>query len=255
MTTVICTATSFSLTPENGRNGFVPAGTTYQWNEPTYSNDALDGGETVSSGQNSIYGTLTNSGSRPYTATYNVVASTPNCGGVTFSVIVTVDPKPSVTPMSTVVCSGVGFVVSPVDGTNGLVPVGTRYEWLSPDGVNLNNRQPGSNQLTINGTLTNSVNVQRTATYLVTPSYGACSGLTQSGNQFTVTVFVDPTPSVTSIALSPLCTGSVFAVTPTAGIIPSGMLHQPLRRMVRMVLYLWVRHIIGWVLLLIYLGD
>ncbi|MCA6482047.1 MAG: hypothetical protein IM540_03225, partial [Chitinophagaceae bacterium] len=134
MTTVICTATSFSLTPENGRNGFVPGGTTYQWNEPTYSNNALDGGETVSSGQNSIYGTLTNSGSSPYTATYNVVASTLNCGGVTFSVIVTVDPKPQVSAMSTVRCSGVGFVVSPVDGTNGLVPSNTRYAWEVPAG-------------------------------------------------------------------------------------------------------------------------
>jgi hypothetical protein len=96
-------------------------------------------------------------------------------------------------------------VVSPVDGTNGVVPINTRYAWSAPSGNNIGNGQSASNQLTINGLLSNSVNVQRTATYLVTPSYGVCTG-PNAGNQFTVTVFVDPTPAINSFTTSPICT-------------------------------------------------
>jgi hypothetical protein len=161
----------------------------------------------------------------PLTVSYPVYAVQGSCGGSPFTLVITVDPKPQVNAMSTVVCSGVQFIVSPSNVTNGLVPVGTLYAWDVPTGSNIGNGAASSNETTINGTLTNGVNVQRTATYVVTPSYGACSGSSNSGNPFTVTVFVDPTPSVSNITVGPLCTGSLFAVTPTAGIIPSNTLY------------------------------
>ncbi|MFN9999031.1 MAG: PKD-like domain-containing protein, partial [bacterium] len=224
----ICTGTSFVVTPTNGTNGFVPDGTTYTWGLPTVTSNSVTGGQSNSTSASSIFGgDLINPTSSSQTAVYYVVPVLGTCTGAGFSVFITIDPKPAITPMSRITCSGVGFVVSPVDGTNGLVPANTRYAWSPPSGTNIGNGQPATNQLTINGTLTNSVNVQRTATYLVTPSFGACSGLSLSGNQFTVTVFVDPTPAITSFTTSPICTGTSFAVTPTSAgnIIPSNTLY------------------------------
>jgi hypothetical protein len=224
----ICTGTSFVVTPTSGTDGFVPIGTTYTWGLPTVTNNSVTGGQSNSTPASSIFGgDLFNPTSSSQTAVYYVVPVLGTCIGAGFSVFITIDPKPNVTPMSTVVCSGVQFVVSPQDGSNGVVPANTRYAWSAPSGTNIGNGQTASNQLTINGTLTNSVNVQRTATYLVTPSFGACSGLSLSGNQFTVTVFVDPTPAITSFTTSPICTGTSFAVTPTTAgnIIPSNTLY------------------------------
>ncbi|MFO0452120.1 MAG: PKD-like domain-containing protein, partial [Pseudomonadota bacterium] len=223
----ICTGTSFVVTPTNGTDGFVPDGTTYTWGSPVHQNGSVTGGQSnLSTPSGNIYGgPLTNTSNAPLTVSYPVTPRQGGCNGTPFTLVITVDPKPQVNEMSTVVCSGLQFIVSPSNVTNGLVPVGTLYAWGLPSGTNLSGGAGATNQTTINGTLTNGVNVQRTATYVVTPSFGACSGLTQSGTPFTVTVFVDPTPSVTNITLAPLCTGSLFAVTPTAGIIPSNTLY------------------------------
>ncbi|MFN9999471.1 MAG: PKD-like domain-containing protein, partial [bacterium] len=157
--------------------------------------------------------------------TYTVTPIQGTCPGTPFNVVITVDPKPNVNAMSTTICSGVQFNVSPQQGVNGLVPTGSTYSWTYLGGADLSNGQSLNNQNSIYGTLTNGVNVQRTATYVVIPSFGACSGLSNSGTPFTVTVFVDPTPSITNITLAPLCTGSLFEVTPTVGIIPSNTLY------------------------------
>ncbi|MCA6514957.1 MAG: hypothetical protein IM577_05090, partial [Chitinophagaceae bacterium] len=220
----ICTGTSFVVTPTNGTDGFVPDGTTYTWGSPVHLTSSVSGGVANAVTSTNIYGgPLTNTSSVPLTVSYPVYAVQGSCGGAAFTLVITVDPKPQVNAMSTVRCSGVGFVVSPVDGTNGLVPSNTRYAWNAPTGSNIGGGAAASNQTTINGTLTNGVNVQRTATYIVIPSYGACSGLTQSGSPFTVTVFVDPTPSITSPINLVRCSGSPFEVSPTNvtnGIVP-----------------------------------
>ncbi|MFN9999470.1 MAG: PKD-like domain-containing protein, partial [bacterium] len=222
----ICSGTSFVVTPTNGTDGFVPDGTTYTWLAPIHATGSVSGGVANAITSTNIYGgPLTNTSNVPLTVSYPVYAVQGSCGGAAFTLVITVDPKPQVNAMSTIICSGVGFVVSPVNGTNGVVPANTRYEWGIPSGTDLTGGAGATNQTTINGTLTNGVNVQRTATYVVTPSYGACSGLTQSGSPFTVTVFVDPTPSVSNITVGPLCTGSLFAVTPTTGLIPSNTLY------------------------------
>ncbi|MFN9999041.1 MAG: PKD-like domain-containing protein, partial [bacterium] len=181
----------------------------------------------------SISGTLSHGTNAPILAVYNVVPQGPSdlgfCIGSTIVVNVTVDPKPSVTPMSTVVCSGVGFVVSPVDGTNGLVPVGTSYRWNQPSVSNAS-LTGGISQsgASVFGTLTNQTNFQQTATYLVIPSFGACSGLTQSGNPFTVTVNVNPAAIINTINTT-VCSGQPFQVSPTTpanGIVPQGTTYQ-----------------------------
>jgi hypothetical protein len=134
--------------------------------------------------------------------------------------------------LSTTICNGV-FIVTPTpttNGTDGVVPVGTAYNWLGspvnlPGGLTASG--PTSATGNITGTLTNNTSSTLTAVYLVTPSFGACSGLTQSGDVFSVTVFVNPAPAITTINRT-ICTGTSFVVTPTTGtdgFVPEGTLY------------------------------
>ncbi|NDA62095.1 MAG: hypothetical protein EBX50_08635, partial [Chitinophagia bacterium] len=222
----ICTGTSFAFTLINGTDGFIPDGTLYTWDAPIFSNASLTGGSSRTIASSNIFdGALTNPTATEYTASYRVYPKFGNCLGAAFTLVITIDPKPAITQMSSVVCSGAQFILLPVNGTNGTVPANTRYSWNAPTGINIGNGQAASDQTTINGTLTNDVNVQRSATYLVTPSNGTCSGLTQSGNQFTVTVFIDPTPAVNTIYTT-ICSGTSFALTPTNvtdGFVPANV--------------------------------
>ncbi|MFN5424345.1 MAG: PKD-like domain-containing protein, partial [Bacteroidota bacterium] len=226
----ICTGTSFVVTPTNGTDGFVPDGTQYTWGTPVHQNGLVGGGVSNGTLSANIYGgPLTNTSNVPLTVSYPVIPRQGTCNGAAFTLVITVDPKPQVNAMSTVVCSGVGFVVSPVDGANGLVPIGTNYSWNQPSVSNAS-LTGGISQsgATVFGTLTNQTNFQQTATYLVIPSYGTCSGLTQSGNPFTVTVNVNPAAIINTINTT-ACSGQPFQVSPTTpanGIVPQGTTYQ-----------------------------
>src|ERR1035437_2504199 len=103
---------------------------------------------------------------------------------------------PTITAMTSTVCSGTGFTVTPVDGTNGVVPAGTTYTWATPvvtGGVTGGSAQ-ATGQSSISQTLTNPTNTAQTATYTVTPTSGSCTGAT-----FTVTVTVNPKPAITAM--------------------------------------------------------
>ena len=218
MTTVTCSATAFSVTPVNGTNGTVPGGTTYSWGLPGVTG-GLTGGAT-GTGASSIIGTLTNPTNSAQTATYTVTPLSGTCTGATFTVTVTVNPKPAITAMTSAVCSGTGFTVTPVNSTNGVVPTGTTYSWLAPTVTGgITGGVSGSAAANISGTLTNPSTAVQTATYTVTPLSGSCAGST-----FTVTVTVNPNATVTNLT-SIICSGGTFTVTPvnvTNGIVPTG---------------------------------
>jgi len=58
--------------------------------------------------------------------------------------------------MTTSVCSGAGFTVTPVNSTNGIVPAGTTYSWPVPSGAGFSGGASGSGASNISGTLTNN---------------------------------------------------------------------------------------------------
>jgi hypothetical protein len=196
MIRTICSGATFEITPVNGIDGFVTVGTKYKWNVPVYSNASLSGGNSRTTLSSSIFdGPILNPTDILQTVTYKIISvGEGNCGETSFTLVVSVSPKPSVNAMSTVTCSGSPFVVVPVNLTNGIIPADTRYAWDEPTGINIGNGQVATNQISINGSLTNGTAISRTATYLVTPSYGSCTG-----TQFTVTIQVNPAPSLNSI--------------------------------------------------------
>ena len=91
----------------------------------------MSGGQSQTTSSSNIFGTVSNSTNTTYNVTYSVIPSTGLCAGTAFNVVVAIDPKPSITQMSTTICNG-GFTVTPSNGLNGVVPVNTTYTWLSP---------------------------------------------------------------------------------------------------------------------------
>jgi uncharacterized protein (TIGR02145 family) len=209
MTATVCSGSGFTVTPVNGTNGTVPAGTTYSWAAPTFTG-GITGGAAGSAAAN-ISGTLVNPTNTAQTATYTVTPTSGSCTGGTFIVTVTVNPAPAITTMTASVCSGVGFTVTPVNNTNGIVPVGTTYDWAAPTITGgITGGASGSAAANISGTLTNPTNIAQTATYTVTPLSGGCTG-----TPFNLVVTVNPTAVLTSAAVTvPIdCFGGTATVT------------------------------------------
>jgi len=187
MTTSTCGGVPFTVTPVNGANGVVPAGTTYSWSAPTgtgFTDGAAGSGSSIS-------GTLNNATGTEQYATYTVTP-TSTCNEVpksTFSVTVRVDAKPAITgPIAKAACSAQPFSVTPVNGINGTIPPGTTYSWAAPVVTGgLTGGAAGSASGSITGTLTNTSTTAQTATYTVTPVSGGCTG-----SSFPVVITVNP---------------------------------------------------------------
>jgi len=216
-----CSGVSFGITPVNGTNGLVPIGTQYTWLEPTGS--GFTGGLSQSLGVNNFTGKLTNVTASIVTATYQLMSAYMGCNGNTFTITVSVYPTANILSLSTSVCSGTPFSVSPIDIQDGLVPSGTLYTWLAPTGSGLTN---GLSQTTpvsaISGNVTNTTASLRTAVYQVTPVSGSCTGTT-----FSLLVNVQPKASINPISAA-TCSGVGFTVDPSTsatGIIPAGTLY------------------------------
>ncbi|MDP3913344.1 MAG: HYR domain-containing protein [Bacteroidota bacterium] len=137
------------------------------------------------------------------------------CNTSTCQFTVTVNPKPLISPMAAPICSGGTFTVTPVDGTNEIVPAGTTYSWSAPVVAGITGTASGTNAANISGTLTNTTINAIIVVYTVTPISGNCTG-----SSFTVTVTVNPLPvcAITG-ADGPLCpqtTGNTYSA-------PAGM--------------------------------
>ena len=180
------------------------ASVTYAWTIGT-----VTGGITGQSADNgtSIAQQLTN----PSTVTvgsveYIVTPTVGSCAGTATSIIVTVNPIPSVTSVQPpVICSGSTFNVSPSN-----VPTGTTYSWSVPTGADFTGgtAQAGSSSISDKLNNTSSSAAQATAVYTVTPSFAGCPG-----TPFTLNVMVDPVPYVTIGGNTPTCSGTTVNLT------------------------------------------
>jgi gliding motility-associated-like protein len=225
---IICSGGTFTIAPTDGANGdIVPAGTKYTWSVAT--NADVTGQSNQSIAQADISQTLTNKSSSVQTVTYTVTplleTASGNCDGATFTVTITVNPKPAVTtPQTSAICSGQQFTVTPADGSGNIVPAGTEYTWTVTPNANITG---ASNETTprasISQTLTNTGSAIETVDYTVTPYFGTAPNRC-TGDPFTVTVTVNPKPSITA-QNETICSGTAFTVAPTDGgsnIVPSG---------------------------------
>ncbi len=184
-----CSGDTFSITPSNGGGNIIPLGTTYSWGAPTLSG-GMSGG-TAAIGQATISQTLTNLTTVPQTATYNITATSGSCTGSTFTMTITVNPKPTVGAdlLSQTVCSGTPMTTVNLSNPNNLPGV-TSYSWTRNNTAALTGiAATGSGN--ISGTLVNTTNVPQATTFTVT----AISEEGCQSNTITVTVTVNPVPT------------------------------------------------------------
>jgi gliding motility-associated-like protein len=214
-TAPICSTNSFTFSSTYG--DIIPSGTTYTWNVPAVTG-GLTGGVSAA-GAGTISGTLTNPTNTQQSALYTITPLSGNCTGGTFSMSVIVNPKATIPSKNPITCSAVNFEEIPINNGSEIVPIGTTYRWLTPSVTGgLTGGVSATGAGTISGTLFNPTTTVQTATYTVTPTSGACDG-----NNFVVTVTLNPKPSIANNITNPICSTNSFTFSSTSGdIIPSG---------------------------------
>ncbi len=155
----------------------------------------------------------------PITVTYTITPKGPAptyCVGPPVTRQVIVNPVARISDKTASICSGGTFTVTPANGGSDIVPSGTTYTWstpaISPAGSITGGSAQSTGQTSISQALTNTTSASAMATYTVTPQSGTCTGQT-----FTVTVTVNPTPVLSStLTPSDVCSNIAFTYTPTS---------------------------------------
>jgi large repetitive protein len=188
MTIGNCSASTFNATPVNGVD-IVPAGTTYTWT--VVENPAIVGTSNVSSATPAVSQTLSNLSSQSQSVTYTVTPTAGSCVGGDFDVTVSVAPTMTIADVSTTICTGSAFSITPIDGAlNDVVPAGTLYTWdvtLNPNIVGATAQT--TPQANISQTLANNAASNQIQIYTVTPQY-TVGGTTCYGESFDIAVTV-----------------------------------------------------------------
>ena len=226
----ICSLEAFLVNPTSGggvnADDIVPTPTLYTWTVD--SNSSILGASDNSTPVSSISQTLENITNIPQQISYTVTPISDaigNCIGDPFEIIITVNPVPTIADETITVCSSdpIEYVPSG-DGSGGsdIVPSNTSYTWTfvpnsNVTGATLNTS--GSSQFS--QTLINTDNTQQTVVYELTP----ISSLGCLGESFTITVDIDPVPSILDQS-EDICSGETFEITPLNNlpteILPTG---------------------------------
>jgi gliding motility-associated-like protein len=197
MTAVTCSGSLFTVTPTNGAGNSIPTGTTYSWASPVVT-AGLTGG-TLGTNAASISGTLTNTTNTVQTATYTVIPSSSGCAGLPFDVVVSVNPKSDVdTTPNVVLCAG---EISTLINFTGNVSA-TNFSWSS-NTTSIGIAASGTNSIS-SFTAINTGTTPIIATITVTPTANSCPGSSK-----TLTITVNPKPTVSPIANIVRCNGIV----------------------------------------------
>ena len=158
---------------------------------------------------------ITNNTSSSQTVVYNVtlVSTTGSCSNATPQTItVIVDPAPTMTNANTAtVCSGTALN-NPLTGS-----INSTYTWVATDNVNTSGESI-TNQTTgtVNDVITNNTSSSQTVVYDITlvSTSGNCSNTTPQ----TLTVTVDPAPTMTNANTATLCSGTALNIPLTGSI-------------------------------------
>ncbi len=200
----ICSGTPFSYSPTSGT-----AGATFAWSRATVAGIS----NPSASGAGNPNETLVNTGAVPVNVTYIYSVSANGCNNPTnFSVVVTVNPAPSLTSTlaPSAICNNAFFSYTPNSSTSGV-----NYAWTRATVPGITNG-PASGTGNPNEPLTNSTAAPVNATYVYTLSANGCTNPTTYG----VVVAVNPAPALTSsVTPSAVCSGTAFSYSPTSSTV------------------------------------
>lgn len=183
---------------------------TYQWYKTSLPNNSsglpIDIVANPSAATLTLQTTDNTVGTQYYYCVINLAGG--NCTDVRSSaVFVTINPKASIGPKITEICSNTSFLVNPTNGAGDIVPPGTTYTWSMPTIVPAGSVTGASDKNTaqnsISQALFNSTGSAGVVTYTVTPTTGSCIG-----TSFPVTVKVNPSVSVNATIKHSTCYGA-----------------------------------------------
>jgi hypothetical protein len=166
-----------------------------------------------------------NTGNGQVIISWNVAAIAGCPSATRVPVTITINPTPVIANVTSTICSGGAFTVTPSSGggtsSNDFVPANTTYTWSAPIVIGITGTAAGASALNISGTATNTTNAPINVVYTVTPTatLGTCSGAT-----FTITVTVNPLPIALSLTGSIVCFNAPTSITSTTS--QSGVNYQ-----------------------------
>jgi hypothetical protein len=178
-------------------------GASFSWTRPvqTFISNA------ASTGNGDPAEILINTSVNTVSVIYNYTINANGCTNQQ-SIIVPVKPTPNISNQSVTTCSNTAFNFS---ATN--VPTGTQYVWnlpvYTPAGTLTGGTAQPTAQSFVSEVLTNQTSSNATADYTVTASAGGCSGV-----PFTLSVLVQPTPTIANQTIAAVCSGTSFNYTP-----------------------------------------
>jgi|GEM_PF-2956579 len=197
----ICSGTPFSYTPAS-----LTPGASFAWSRATtagISNGAANG---VNNPNETLINTLTT----PVSVTYLFTSTASSCS-YDQNVIVVVNPVPTLSSslFPPAICSGNSFSYTPTSTTTG-----SNFAWTRAATPGISNPAASGNG-DPNETLFNTTGATINVTYVYTVSANGCP----NPSTFNVVVAVSLVPSLSSSLFPPpICSGTVFAYTPTSGI-------------------------------------
>ena len=183
------------------------AGTTFSWTSTT---NGIVTGVTASGTSANINDTINNVSGVPVDVTYTITP-TNGCVGNDFTVIITVNPEPVLTPPATLdACSDVSFTINLDDFTT---LVNNTYQWQAIDNTDVGVTGETTSLTTgsvITETITNVSATPQIVHYQITP----ISSLGCSGNTFTIDVEVGqkPVELTNPPVLTPYCSNAALNI-------------------------------------------
>jgi len=157
--------------------------------------------------------TITNSSTSSQDVIYTVTPTSTggSCAGAAQTVTVTVNPKPAMTSASTAtICSG-ATVSIPLTSN-----VASNFTWIATNNPNTTGESTTTQSTsTLSDAITNNTTSVQTVIYTVTPTStgGSCVGTAQ-----TVSITVNPTPTITSASTATICTGNTVSIPLTSNV-------------------------------------
>ena len=141
------------------------------------------------------------------------------CIGDTQKLNVFVRPIPRATNLVDSVCSGTIYSFNAANSPTNSIPTNTTYKWGNPTNPSGNLLTGYSNEnegeLLFSQTITNSSNVLRSLEYIITPISGEIGSC--KGNDFKLTLVVNPVPSIANQFIDSICSGQLFNFKPVNG--------------------------------------